>query len=97
MVKRREFILSAASALAMPNVLIAREKKPFVWANLLHLGRNLWNDQVNSPSHPAFNEKGEPRPPTWGVSDEIRFDEKMWHELTARMRDIGMNIGASFS
>lgn len=88
---RREFIVSATSALAMPNILTAQEKKPRVWANLIHLGRNLWNDQENSPDHPAFDEKGERRPPTWGVSNTIRFDEKMWHDLTERMHDIGMN------
>ena len=63
-----------------------------IWANLLHLGFNLWDDHLNTPEHPAYDEKGERRPVAWGVSDAVRFDERVWHDLTQRTHDIGMNM-----
>jgi len=62
------------------------------WANLLQLGSNLWNDRPNTPERPARDEKGCLRDLAWGVSDSLRFDERVWTHLTGRMHEIGMNM-----
>lgn len=92
---RRKFLSTAALAsasFAMPNILKAAEKPKYIWANLLHIGFNMWNDRINTPEHPSFDKDGKKRPLHFGVSDRMRFDDKVWNELTTRTRDIGMNM-----
>jgi hypothetical protein len=48
--------------------------------NLLHLSFNMWEDAA-SPA--TLDRKATPR---------LRFDEKLWEELTRRMADRGMNM-----
>ncbi len=53
-----------------------------IWANLLHLGLNMWCDRYD---------------PSWGTTDitgmpHIRFDMELWDELKPRMRDAGLNM-----
>jgi hypothetical protein len=59
------------------------KRPPLTWGNLLHLSYNMWSD----------------RPVEWGsVTQEIcyqpylRFDDKLWQDLTRRMADVGMNL-----
>lgn len=53
-----------------------------IWANLLHLGLNMWNDRESIE---------------WGLEDVsakpyLRFDSDLWNELLGRMRDAGVNM-----
>ena len=92
---RREFISAATMASATfvaPNIICAADKPKYIWANLIHLGYNMWNDHVNTPEHPALDKDGKPRHVTFGISDRLRCDDKTWVELTTRTRDIGMNM-----
>ena len=88
---RREFIgvaaMAAGGAIAGGNSA-ARNKDAFIWAALLHMGTNMWCDQV---------------PETWGpykgedaklvcAADHLRFDEKVWRTVTDRMVQVGMNM-----
>ena len=54
--KRRDFIQSIAAASLMANVpqsLFAEksgeQKNDFIWANLLHLSYNMWEDHTPAP------------------------------------------------
>ena len=91
---RREFmnmaVLSAAGLLT-GGVTAAPQsagKDDFIWAMLLHMGTNMWCDQV---------------PDRWGPfkgedlniickADHLRFDEAVWRRITRRMAEIGMNM-----
>ena len=66
----------------------SKKKDDFIWAALFHMGTNMWCDQV---------------PDKWGPfkddalklickADHVRFDEKVWRALTARMVEVGMNM-----
>jgi len=50
----------------------AKPQKKLLWANLLQLGENMWNDMR--------------------THDTLRFDERLWEDLTGRMSKIGMNM-----
>ena len=82
---RRAFIRKtawAAAAFAAPAIVRAEAKRKYIWANLLQLGCNLWNDHETDPSKPYDNT----------AADFLRFDEKVWKDLTEHMHDIGMNM-----
>ena len=86
-IDRRDFIKSCAAASAVfsaPNILrAAAPKEPLIWANLLQLGCNMWNDhEADKFKEFASN----------GTADYLRFDEGVWRNLTERMHDIGMNM-----
>lgn len=51
-----------------------------IWANLLHLSYNMWEDYIAREI------------PDRGYRPYLRFDEDLWHELTERMADAGMNM-----
>lgn len=53
-----------------------------IWANLLHLGYNMWGDWDN----PSYGSE------YWGSKDYLRFDEKVWEKITQRMVDAGLNM-----
>ena len=92
---RREFIGVAATAAGglMTGCCMSRPvpngKDDFIWAALLHMGTNMWCDQI---------------PDKWGgpykgedinlicEADHLRFDEKVWCSLTDRMAKVGMNM-----
>jgi hypothetical protein len=59
-----------------------------IWGNLIHLSYNMWCDRL---------------PEKWGnytkeqlhyvaVSDTLRFDDKLWYDITDRMAKAGMNM-----
>ena len=86
-IRRRDFIKSCAAASAVfsaPNILRgAGVKEPLIWANLLQLGCNMWNDH-DADKFKEFASNG--------TADYLRFDENVWRNLTERMHDIGMNM-----
>ena len=67
-------------------------KRNLIWANLLQLGNNMWNDHWNTPAAPFVGADGRPADEMFGVSDRLRFDENVWYDVTNRMRDAGMNM-----
>ena len=89
-ISRREFVQGCAAAAATigatgcstsaPAILTG--KKPLIWANLIQLGCNMWNDHDMEPGKPYSNR----------VADYLRFDEKVWRDLTEQTRDAGMNM-----
>ena len=88
---RRRFVQTCAAAAAVgaagcassaPSILTARSKKKYIWANLIQLGCNMWNDHDMAPGNP-YSET---------VADYLRFDEKVWRDLTEQTRDVGMNM-----
>ena len=94
---RREFIEKAGAAAAgtfagcaAPQA--ARAKTPDrIWGVLLHLGNNMWSDvRVENRVTEGFFK--------WGsqdghglYTDEVRFDEKVFHEAAERMVAKGLN------
>ena len=64
----------------------AREvnRSPLIWANLLHLSYNMWRDR------PMERDSALIRTTTY--QPYLRFDDKLWEELTTRMADAGMNM-----
>ena len=63
--------------------------KDFIWAGLFHMGTNMWYDHVPEQGWEPY--VGEYRHLV-GAADHVRFDEKIWRSLTARMAAVGMNM-----
>lgn len=87
-VNRRDFIAGATSVAvsALSGCRATAGARPVatgeIWANLLHMGWNMWVDKPHDPSkHPGH-----------GEADCIRFDRSVWNRLTERMAEIGMNV-----
>jgi len=60
-----------------------------IHANLIHLGYNMWEDQVPAGDNdPALPERVHDR----AYHRELRFDEDVWRRLVARMAEAGMNM-----
>ncbi len=100
---RRNFIRNAAAlgtaALTVPVFASTRtgetkattfgsEASPMIWGNLIHLSYNMWCDRL---------------PASWGnyspdqlhyvqVSDTLRFDDRLWLDITEKMAKTGMNM-----
>jgi len=53
-----------------------------IWANLLHLSFNMWNDRV-TPERPQGSNH---------AISHLRFDDRLWDDLLERMRGVGMNM-----
>ncbi len=51
-----------------------------IWANLLHLSYNMWEDRIASET------------PIRGDRPFLRFDEKLWNDLLEKMVEVGMNM-----
>ena len=88
-INRREFLIGAAGCAAASSLGGCRTVAPShpvavgdIWANLLHMGHNMWTD---TPYDPSKN-------PAVGEADHIRFDRDVWNRVTARMAEIGMNM-----
>jgi hypothetical protein len=89
-IHRRDFIkagsaaaLAVAGAGAQTTSPAAARGRPGgrIWGNLLHLSYNMWLDWV-----PPGNQRN-------GVYQPyLRFDRKLWEDLTGRMADSGMNM-----
>jgi len=55
-----------------------------IWANLLHLGYNMWGDRVPI--------EGEKHSPYWHAQPYLRFDDTLWNDLLTKMAEVGMNM-----
>lgn len=103
MVNRRNFIKQVAAVsigATMSNTLFAKEQilkkeNSFIWANLLHLSYNMWED--NTP--PQYQTKNPPNDDCrdtrmWAhcYQPELTFDKSVWDRLLVKMVDTGMNM-----
>ena len=61
-------------------------RPPLIWGNLLHLSTNMWCDRPVEHGDPNSRENGS------RYYARLRFDDKLWAELTKRMADVGMNM-----
>ncbi len=59
------------------------QNKNFMWAHLLHLGSNMWNEEGNT--------RGRTHRSTPCASDTLRFDRELWESHTNELREIGVN------
>ena len=87
---RREFISSAAGALALSGCSTAVAKKPepeFIWSYLVHFGVNSWKDVPLETQDPNMDEKWLTR----CCADHVRFDEPSWRKLSAELLKAGCN------
>ena len=89
---RREFISSAAGALALSgcSTVSAAAKKPepkFLWSYLAHFGVNSWKDVPLETQDPSMPEKWLTR----CCADHVRFDEASWRRLSAALAKAGCN------
>ena len=67
--------------------------KKRIWANLLHLGTNMWSDRLNTPEHPCTSiPERVKNKAAFGRTDALRFDDRVWEHLTERSAAIGMNM-----
>ena len=64
-----------------------------IWANLLHVGTNMWSDRLNTPEHPCptIPERVKDKD-GFGRTDILRCDDRVWEDLTARTAAVGMNM-----
>ena len=58
-------------------------KKDFMWAVLVHLGNNMWNEEGNT--------RGRENDPCAVASPVLRYDQKLYDEYTEYLRAIGAN------
>ena len=74
--------LAASTGLVMGKTALAKSNidKQMIWANLLHLSYNMWEDRV------------EPKREGRYYRPFLRFDEKLWNDLLQKMVDAGMNM-----
>ncbi len=88
---RREFVRAGTAGLAAAAVLpsAARAAAPasqpskLIWANLLHLGCNLWCDwDAQQPGEYAYA----------NYRPDLRFDDGLWDDLLAAMVRAGLNM-----
>jgi hypothetical protein len=100
MTDRRKFIkqVTAAGILAgIPGIVLPQQKPVdnMIWANLLHLSYNMWEDTV-PPKYRDENFKctscQEAREWAHGLRHELTFDEVVWNELLTSMAAAGMNM-----
>ena len=56
--------------------------RKYIWADLIALGTNGWNDQPHEESQ-SYGQ---------GVADFLRCEDKVWRTLTENARDVGMNM-----
>ncbi len=76
------------SPMAQPDRASEAGRAPLVWANLLHLSYNMWCDRpVKSWGHLSKENLG-----IATYQPYLRFDDKLWEELTQHMADAGMNM-----
>lgn len=67
---------------------MAKQDKDTIWAELLHFGLNMWNDQPVK----AYKDFTPYELSLISVADHLRFDEDVWRRVTGRMAETGMNM-----
>jgi hypothetical protein len=76
------------SVAAQPNREPEADQSTLIWGNLLHLSFNMWVDRpVQEWGHLSKEDIG-----IVTYQPYLRFDEKLWEELTKRMANVGMNM-----
>jgi len=95
---RREFILSAAAAAASGAIGANTSRPEFAWSFLVHFGMNMWGDIRERPNRGGLIKKrltDEEFALVCGDDylsiDRVRFDEKLWHDLSEQLRKDGCN------
>ncbi len=102
MSNRRTFISQVAAAgiaSSIPSILSAQEKntagRKMIWANLLHLSYNMWED-TNPEKYRDENYEcktcQEAREWAHGYRPQLTFDEPTWNALLQEMSSVGMNM-----
>jgi hypothetical protein len=91
-IDRREFISTAASALALggctTDAFNARNpESKFCWSYLVHFGVNCWRDVPLETQDPSKPEKQLRR----CCANHIRFDERLWNRLSDALAKAGCN------
>ena len=94
---RRGFIgaaaMAAGGAIAETANPAPAAKDDFIWADLLHMGYNMWSDQPVPYWGPKANRQTDPERLKWVcAADHLRFDEDTWRKITAHMVEKGMNM-----
>lgn len=90
MMDRRAFIASGGALAACSALGVApagRRDDKMIWADLVHLGVNMWIDHdIGYPDdrHFTLQRKGPP--------SALQCDEAQWREIVARMRLRGLNM-----
>ena len=107
MTNRRDFLKKMAVAgmvSTMPSALISKQSmnspsktsNDLIWANLLHLSYNMWEDVVPERyqgPYEQFNSKcNDARMWAHSYRPELTFDEPMWNHLLDDMAAAGMNM-----
>ena len=100
MTNRRKFIKQVAAAglaSSVPSVLFSQQKPDpdMIWANLLHLSYNMWEDSVP----PKYRDENfncttcqEAREWAHGFRPNLTFDDATWDALLIEMAAVGMNM-----
>ncbi len=94
---RRDFLRRGGYALAggiaaafIPSArpLFAQEKgtKRYIWANLVHLGYNMWCDRETK----QCREPGKARHVC--AKPYLRFDDSLWNDILKKMVEVGMSM-----
>ena len=100
MSNRRNFIKQMAAAgvaSSLPSFLLAQQNSPQdkIWANLLHLSYNMWEDNV-SLKYRDENYKcttcQEAREWAHPYRSSLTFDDAVWDALLTEMAAVGMNM-----
>lgn len=103
MTNRREFIKQVAAvgiAAAMPGQVLAQKvtkksEDDFIWANLLHLSYNMWEDHTPPPYQDAVFTGNDCREAyLWAhkYHPNLTFDKNVWDQLLVKMAGTGMNM-----
>ncbi len=100
MTNRRAFLSQVAAAGAfslLPSALVSQEKpkKDFIWANLLHLSYNMWEDHLEEKyrdDNYRCTTCQEAREWAHGYRSHLTFDDGVWNILLKEMVAAGMNM-----
>ena len=101
MMTRREFMTASAAAALAPGWGGAETDRKFIWAALLHLGNNMWDDFDDDPDGRAKSvEEEKIRPNPMGPSGKrisryrsyLRCDDAVWRRTSDAARTAGCNL-----
>ena len=59
------------------------QNPPFIWAHLLHLGSNLWNEEGNTRARENRS--------TLCASDTLQLDRALWDAHIKDLKEAGVN------
>jgi hypothetical protein len=100
MTDRRKFIKQVAAAgiaSAMPGILLPQQKTApdLIWANLIHLSYNMWEDSVPlkyRDDNYNCTTCQEAREWAHGYRPFLTFDDSVWDSILKEMASAGMNM-----